>query len=68
MDPQLNALNIEVVQAVLSVREGEALFEDRRYSGPLVDEPATGVPKDQKIEVGNRTCSASPGAAATPCE
>jgi FkbM family methyltransferase len=45
---RLNALNIEVVQAAVSIREGEALFEDRvSYSGHLVDEPTTSIPKHQ---------------------
>jgi FkbM family methyltransferase len=45
---QLNALNIEVVHAAVSVRECEALFQDRiSYSGHLVDEPTTSGPKYQ---------------------
>jgi FkbM family methyltransferase len=43
---QLNALKIEAVQAAVSVREGEALFQDRvSYSGHLVDEPTSSVPE-----------------------
>ena len=43
---QLNALNIETVQAAVSVRDGEALFEDRAsYSGHLVEKSTTSVPK-----------------------
>jgi FkbM family methyltransferase len=35
---ELNAINFEMVQAAVSVREGEAVFEDRlSYSGQLVD-------------------------------
>jgi hypothetical protein len=46
--PQLNALNIEVVHAAVSVHEGEALFQDCiSYSGHLVDEPTTSAPKYQ---------------------
>jgi FkbM family methyltransferase len=38
----LNALNIEAVQAAVSVREGEALFQDRvSWGGHLVDEPTS---------------------------
>jgi FkbM family methyltransferase len=51
---RLNALNIEAVQAAVSVHEGEALFQDRvSYSGHLVDEATSGVPenKDWKSEV-----------------
>jgi hypothetical protein len=35
---ELNAINIEMVQAAVSVREGEAIFEDRgSHIGQLVD-------------------------------
>jgi FkbM family methyltransferase len=46
---QLNALNIEAVQAAVSVREGEALFQDRASStGHLVDEATSSVPENQE--------------------
>jgi FkbM family methyltransferase len=46
---QLNALNIEAVQAAVSVREGEALFQDRFSStGHLFDEPTTSVSEGQE--------------------
>jgi FkbM family methyltransferase len=36
---QLNAISVEVVQAAVSVREGNAMFQDRvSYSGHLVDD------------------------------
>ena len=42
---QLNAMNIEVVQAAVSVREGEATFQDRfSYSGHLVDDAISRAP------------------------
>ncbi len=46
---QLNAMNIEVVQAAVSVREGEAKFQDSgSSSGHLVEEEKSRVP-DGKI-------------------
>ena len=51
---QLNGLNIEVVQAAVSVREGKAWFQDRvNCTGHLVDEPTSSVPEleDWKSEV-----------------
>jgi FkbM family methyltransferase len=45
---QLNALNIEAVQAAVSIRDGEALFQDRvSYSGHLVDESTSSVPENE---------------------
>jgi FkbM family methyltransferase len=51
---RLNGLNIEAVQAAVSVREGEALFQDRvSYSGHLIDESTSSVPEntDWKLDV-----------------
>jgi FkbM family methyltransferase len=46
---QLNAINIEVVQAAVSVREGEATFQDRlSYTGHLVDDATPRAP-DAKL-------------------
>jgi FkbM family methyltransferase len=40
---QLNATDIEVVQAAVSVHEGEAMFQDRHsYAGHLLDNAAAG--------------------------
>ena len=50
---QLNGLNIEAVQAAVSVREGEALFQDRVSSTGHLVEPTSSVPEyqDWKSEV-----------------
>src|SRR5262249_51144247 len=46
---QLNAMNIEVVQAAISVREGEATFQDRlSYSGHLIENATPRAP-DAKL-------------------
>ena len=45
---QLNAMNIEVVQAAVSVREGEATFQDRNSdAGHLLDEATSCAPEPQ---------------------
>lgn len=42
---RLNAINIEVVHAAVSVREGQATFQDRvSFSGHLVDDARPGAP------------------------
>jgi FkbM family methyltransferase len=45
---QLNAMNIEVVEAAVSVREGEATFQDRHsYAGHLLDDATARAPEPQ---------------------
>jgi FkbM family methyltransferase len=45
---QLNAMDIEVVQAAVSVHEGEATFQDRHsYAGHLLDTAAAYEPEQQ---------------------
>jgi FkbM family methyltransferase len=44
---QLNAMNIEVVQAAVSVREGEATFQQGDYGGHLVDDATSCAPEHQ---------------------
>lgn len=55
---QLNALNIEAVQAAVSDREGEAVFQD--HAGATEHLVMTRYPASQKIKYGNRKCSVSP--------
>jgi FkbM family methyltransferase len=55
---QLNAINIEVVQAAVSVRDGEAMFRDSgSSSGHLIDEKKTHTP-DNPVDPVEQTCSA----------
>jgi FkbM family methyltransferase len=47
---QLNAMNIEVVQAAVSVREGEATFQDRySFAGHLLDDRTSCTPEDYQV-------------------
>ena len=62
---QLNGLNIEVVQAAVSVREGKSRF--RIASTALGIWSINRHPACQNLKIGNRKFSASPGVA-TPCE